>query len=317
MLCWFHCVLLGSLYFHWAGLLTKKRTYEDEDLDGGGEVPIGLLLDESLRLFQPCTPARCAAVPPARRVQQLQPQMGHRKIDRGVPERRGRGSAGHSRSQVCDPVQKGWRDAVKPRRGGIPDRCRALPKTGGAARRKQMHATSWSWVGFSAEGRHHAPVIHQSAEPHNFTISHRRENRRAAKPPRLVPAKARLCANWSLPGESMRQWDHASITSRHSGGGEENNNVCGCQSQRLLIGGLSAEREERDWRGEPLLPHLLRLFLQWQIPETPLNLMNDKQVGVSEASGGQMQSIRSIFVQPNLKNNGVKPPQWDGISGAM
>lgn len=61
--------------------LTQKRAYEDEDLDGGGEVPVGLFSVDLLLLHQPglpCGRAR-AAVPPGRSaggVEELQPEVG-------------------------------------------------------------------------------------------------------------------------------------------------------------------------------------------------------------------------------------------------
>lgn len=182
-----------------------------------------------------------------------------------------------------------------------------------------MHATSWSWVGFSAEGRHHAPVIHQSAELRNFSIESLTRKSTRSEAPSLSACKSTpvckliITGGWGGKHAAVRSRQHHLSPSRVGG------KIITCAAANHS-GGLSAEREERDWRGEPLLlhPHLLRLFLQWQIPETPLNLMNDKQVGVSQASGGQMQSIRSMFVQPNLKNNGIKPPtmrwhQWSNI----
>lgn len=83
--------------FTWKRRLTEQRTYEDEDLDGGGEVPVGLLSDEALLLLRPGalgrrTAAAAAAVPPrrrARRVQELQPEVGSCcEIGCTVPDRR-------------------------------------------------------------------------------------------------------------------------------------------------------------------------------------------------------------------------------------
>lgn len=60
--------------------LTEQGTQEDEDLDGCGEVPVGLLPDDALLLLQRWAGARdaaaaaAAAVPAARRVQRLQLQ---------------------------------------------------------------------------------------------------------------------------------------------------------------------------------------------------------------------------------------------------
>lgn len=65
--------------------LTEQRTYEDENLDGGGEVPVDLLPDEPLLLVQPGPFGRWAAVPrPGGRVLEIQPDVGCCEIDRTV-----------------------------------------------------------------------------------------------------------------------------------------------------------------------------------------------------------------------------------------
>lgn len=58
--------------------LTEQRTYEDKNLNGGGEVPVGLLSDEALLVLQLSPLGRWAAVPPgrcARRIQEIQPEV--------------------------------------------------------------------------------------------------------------------------------------------------------------------------------------------------------------------------------------------------
>lgn len=69
---------------------TEQRPDQDENLDGGGEVPVGLLSDQAL--LQPgsvCrrTVAAAAAVPPARCIQEIQPEAGGCEIHRTVPHR--------------------------------------------------------------------------------------------------------------------------------------------------------------------------------------------------------------------------------------
>jgi len=72
--------------------LTEQRTYEDEHLDGGGEVPVGSLSDEEeLLLLQHGPPARRAAVPPprrARRVQEIEPKVCCCEIGATISHRR-------------------------------------------------------------------------------------------------------------------------------------------------------------------------------------------------------------------------------------
>lgn len=80
--------------------LTEERTYEDENLNGGGEVPIGLLSDEALLLVQPGPLGRWAPVPPGRRarsVQEIHPEVGYCEIDRSVPDRRSQAPTSHCR----------------------------------------------------------------------------------------------------------------------------------------------------------------------------------------------------------------------------
>lgn len=70
-------------------------------MNGGGEVPVGLLSDEALLLFQPAPLGGWAAVPPgrrARRVQELQPEVGCCcEIGGTVPDRRSPAPAIHCR----------------------------------------------------------------------------------------------------------------------------------------------------------------------------------------------------------------------------
>lgn len=71
--------------------LTEQRTYEDENLDGGGEVPVGLVTEEALLLAQSGPLGWRAAVPPGRRaggVQEIQPEVGCREIGCTVRDRR-------------------------------------------------------------------------------------------------------------------------------------------------------------------------------------------------------------------------------------
>lgn len=57
--------------------LTEQRTYEDENLNGGGEVPVGLFSDEALLLVQRGFLGRKAAVPPGRRARSVEePEVG-------------------------------------------------------------------------------------------------------------------------------------------------------------------------------------------------------------------------------------------------
>lgn len=65
--------------FQCEGRLTEQRAYEDEDLNGGAEVPVGLFSDEAPLLVQPGTLGRNAAVPPGRgagSVEEIHPDVG-------------------------------------------------------------------------------------------------------------------------------------------------------------------------------------------------------------------------------------------------
>lgn len=108
------CVWIVQSMFMW---LTEQRTYEDENLNGGGEVPVGLLSDEALLLVQPGPLRRRAAVPPGRRargVQEIQPEVGCCEIGCAVPDRRSPAPTSH----VGSPPRS-WRFIYLKKAGGM------------------------------------------------------------------------------------------------------------------------------------------------------------------------------------------------------
>ena len=96
--------------------LTNERSYEDENLYGGGEVPVGLVFDESLVLIQSC---HLVAAVPHRWAGGVE-QVGRCEIRCTIPDRRSPAPNFHVHSQSCwmcisPHVLETWRD-YEPRR---------------------------------------------------------------------------------------------------------------------------------------------------------------------------------------------------------
>lgn len=104
--CWVRACLSNICSLHYAFMrmsrLTDEWADEDENLNCGGEVPVGLLSDEPLLAISSGPLRRGAAVPPGRRtrrVQEIRPEVSCCEIGSTVPDRRRPAADVHLRSR--------------------------------------------------------------------------------------------------------------------------------------------------------------------------------------------------------------------------